>query len=77
VQPTFHRNQFGVTLAGRSSRTNYSSSWITKGLRQAQGYLNFYSVPDTNDRAGILPVAVVDPLTGVLYPPIRRFRFLS
>jgi hypothetical protein len=39
-----------------------------EGLRQAQGVLNFYSVPSSNDRAGILPVTVVNPLTNTVYP---------
>src|SRR5580658_341446 len=67
VQPTFHRNQFGVTLGGPLIKDKLFFFVDYEGLRQAQGYLNFYSVPDTNDRAGILPVTVVDPLTGVVY----------
>jgi hypothetical protein len=68
VQPTFHRNQFGATLGGPIVKDKLFFFVDYEGLRQAQGYLNFYSVPDTNDRNGILPVAVVDPLTGVVYP---------
>jgi Carboxypeptidase regulatory-like domain/TonB dependent receptor len=67
VQPTFHRNQFGVTLGGPLIKDKLFFFVDYEGLRQAQGYLNFYSVPDTNDRAGILPVTVVDPLTGSVY----------
>lgn len=67
VKPTFHRNQFGATLGGPLIKDKLFFFVDYEGLRQAQGYLNFYSVPDTNDRAGILPVSVVDPLTGAVY----------
>ena len=33
-----------------------------------QRYLNFDSIPTTTDRQGILPVTVVNPLTGIVYP---------
>ncbi len=68
VQPTFHRNQFGVTLGGPLIKDKLFFFVDYEGLRQAQGYLNFYSVPSTNDRQGILPVTVVNPLTGAVYP---------
>ncbi len=68
VQPTFHRNQFGVTIGGPIIKDKLFFFADYEGLRQVQGYLNFYSVPSTNDRAGILPVTVVDPLTGAVYP---------
>ena len=67
VQPTFHRNQFGATFGGPIIKDKLFFFVDYEGVRQAQGYLNFYTVPDTNDRAGILPVTVVDPLTGVVY----------
>ncbi len=38
-----------------------------EGFRQLQRYLNFDSLPTTTDSAGILPVSVVNPLTGVVY----------
>ncbi|MGD0136146.1 MAG: TonB-dependent receptor [Bryobacteraceae bacterium] len=68
VQPTFHRNQFGATLGGPLIKDKLFFFVDYEGVRQAQGYLNFYSVPDTTDRQGNLPVTVVDPLTGVVYP---------
>jgi hypothetical protein len=68
VQPTFHRNQFGVTIGGPIIKDKLFFFADYEGLRQVQGYLNFYSVPSINDRAGILPVAVVNPLTGAVYP---------
>ena len=68
VKPTFHRNQFGATLGGPLVKDKLFFFVDYEGLRQAQGILNFYSVPSASDRQGILPVAVVDPLTGVVYP---------
>ena len=67
VKPTFHRNQFGATIGGPLIKDKLFFFGDYEGLRQTQGYLNFYSVPSTNDRAGILPVTVVDPLTGAVY----------
>jgi Carboxypeptidase regulatory-like domain/TonB-dependent Receptor Plug Domain/TonB dependent receptor len=68
VKPTLHRNQFGVTIGGPIIKDKLFFFADYEGYRQKQGYLNFYSVPSTNDRAGILPVTVVNPLTGVVYP---------
>lgn len=68
VQPTFHRNQFGVTIGGPIIKDKLFFFGDYEGFRQTQGYLNFYSVPSSNDRLGILPVTVVNPLTGAVYP---------
>src|SRR5271165_294452 len=68
VKPTLHRNQFGVTIGGPIIKDKLFFFGDYEGYRQKQGYLNFYSVPSTNDRLGILPVTVVNPLTGVVYP---------
>ena len=68
VQPTFHRNQFGVTIGGPIIKDKLFFFGDYEGLRQKQGYLNFYSVPSTTDRQGILPVTVFDPLNNTLYP---------
>jgi outer membrane receptor protein involved in Fe transport len=68
VKPTFHRNQFGATIGGPLIKDKLFFFGDYEGLRQTQGYLNFYSVPSTNDRLGILPVTVVNPLTGTVYP---------
>ena len=39
-----------------------------EGFRQLLHYLNFDTIPSMTDRQGILPVTVVNPLTGVVYP---------
>jgi len=68
LKPPLHRNQFGVTIGGPIVKDKLFFFADYEGFRQVQGYLNPYSVPDLNDRAGILPVTVIDPLTGVVYP---------
>ena len=67
-KPTLHRNQFGVTIGGPLIKDKLFFFGDYEGFRQRQGYLNFYSVPNANDRTGILPVTVVNPLTGAIYP---------
>ncbi len=67
-KPTLHRNQFGATIGGPIIKNKLFFFVDYEGYRQTQGYLNFYSLPDANDRAGILPVTVINPLTGVVYP---------
>jgi len=67
-KPTLHRNQFGATIGGPIIKDKLFFFGDYEGYRELQGYLNFYSVPSTNDRLGILPVTVVNPLTGVVYP---------
>ncbi len=68
ANPTLHRNQFGVTLGGPIVKDKLFFFVDYEGYRQKQGYFNAYSVPDLNDRVGILPVTVVNPLTQTLYP---------
>jgi len=68
LKPPLHRNQFGVTIGGPIIKDKLFFFADYEGFRQIQGYLNPYSVPSLNDRAGILPVTVIDPLTGVVYP---------
>jgi hypothetical protein len=67
-KPTLHRNQFGATIGGPLIKNKLFFFGDYEGFRQTQGYLNFYSIPNANDRAGILPVTVINPLTGAVYP---------
>lgn len=67
-KPTLQRNQFGATIGGPFIKNKLFFFADYEGFRQLQNYLNFDSLPSLNDRNGILPVAVVNPLTGVSYP---------
>jgi len=68
VKPTLQRNQFGTTIGGPLIKNKLFFFADYEGYRQLQRYLNFDSLPDSTDRQGILPVAVVNPLTGNVYP---------
>jgi Carboxypeptidase regulatory-like domain/TonB dependent receptor-like, beta-barrel len=68
IKPPLQRNQFGVTIGGPFIKNKLFFFADYEGLRQLQHYYNYDTIPDANDRAGILPVTVVDPLTGTLYP---------
>jgi Carboxypeptidase regulatory-like domain/TonB dependent receptor/TonB-dependent Receptor Plug Domain len=68
IKPTLQRNQFGVTIGGPLIKNKLFFFADYEGYRQLQRYLNFDSLPDATDRQGILPVAVVNPLTGSVYP---------
>jgi hypothetical protein len=67
-KPTLNRNQFGATIGGPFIKNKLFFFGDYEGYRQAQHYLNFYSEPNMNDRIGILPDAVENPVTGALYP---------
>lgn len=67
-KPTLQRNQFGLDLGGPFIKNKLFFFTDYEGYRQLQDYLNYDSIPDMNDRNGILPVAVVDPLTQKVYP---------
>ena len=67
-KPSLHRNQFGTTIGGPFIKNKLFFFADYEGYRQTQGYVSFYSVPSVSDRQGILPVAVVNPLTGTVYP---------
>ena len=67
-KPSLHRNQFGLTVGGPIIKNKLFFFGDYEGYRQTQGYVSYYSVPSTSDRQGILPVPVVNPLTGQVYP---------
>jgi hypothetical protein len=82
VKPTLQRNQFGATIGGPLIKNKVFFFADYEGYRQLQRYLNFDSLPNTNDRLGILPVTVVNPLTGTVYPantqiPLSAFNPLA
>ena len=68
VKPTLQRNQFGATIGGPVVQNKLFFFADYEGFRQLQRYLNFDSIASMTDRQGILPVTVVNPLTGVVYP---------
>ncbi len=68
VKPTLQRNQFGATIGGPIIKNKLFFFGDYEGYRQLQRYLNFDSLPNLTDRVGNLPVTVVDPLTGTVYP---------
>jgi hypothetical protein len=74
-KPTLVRNQFGVTIGGPIIKNKLFFFGDYEGQRQLQRYLNFDSIPDMNDRNGVLinpangqGVTVYDPMTRALYP---------
>ena len=67
-KPTLQRNQFGLDVGGPFIKNKLFFFADYEGYRQLQNYLNFDSIPSTNDRQGILPVTVVNPLNGKVYP---------
>ncbi len=60
-KPTLQRNQFGVAVGGPIIKNKLFFFADYEGFRQLQRYLNFDSIPNLNDRIGVLPVAVVEP----------------
>jgi len=78
VKPPLHRNQFGGTVGGPVVKNRIFFFGDYEGYRSIQQGLAFVSLPNLNDRAGILPVAVVNPLTGAVYPagtPVQMTNF--
>ena len=66
-KPTLQRNQFGLTIGGPIIKNKLFFFGDYEGFRQLQRYLNFDTIPSLADRSGVLPVSVVNPLTGTLY----------
>jgi len=66
-KPTFQRNQFGGTVGGPFVKDKIFFFADYEGFRQVTHTPNFDTIPNMNDRAGILPVTVVDPRTGTVY----------
>ncbi len=68
LKPALQRNQFGAALGGPFIKNKLFWFADYEGYRQLQRYLNFDSIPSMTDRAGVLPVTVVDPITQKVYP---------
>ncbi len=67
-KPVLQQNQFGATLGGRLIRNRLFFFGDYEGFRRIDKTLNFSSLPSPNDLQRILPVAVVNPQTGNVYP---------
>jgi hypothetical protein len=68
VKPPLNRNQFGLTTGGPIVKNKLFYFADYEGYRSLQKALTFSTIPSANDRAGVLPVPVVNPATGVVYP---------
>ena len=68
IKPPLHRNQFGATIGGPFIKNRLFFFGDYEGYRNIEKSLYFASIPNMNDRAGILPVPVYNPLTRNLYP---------
>ncbi len=66
-KPTLQRNQFGGAIGGPIIKNRVFFFADYEGFRQLQKALNFDTIPNLTDRAGVLPVDVVNPLTGAVY----------
>jgi carboxypeptidase family protein/TonB-dependent receptor-like protein len=67
-KPPVQRNQFGASIGGPIIKNKLFFFGDYEGYRQLQHNPNFDSIPTLAERGGTLPVTVVNPLTGVVYP---------
>lgn len=67
-KPTLQQNQFGATIGGPFVRNRVFFFGDYEGFRSLSRTLTFASLPSLEDRQGILPVTVRNPLTGAVYP---------
>ena len=65
--PKLTRDQFGFVLGGPILRNRAFFFADYEGLRQDRQTVAFSSIPDANQRNGILAVPVRDPRTGITY----------
>ena len=67
TEPKLTRDQFGFVLGGPILRNRAFFFADYEGLRQDRQTVAFSSIPDANQRNGILAVPVRDPRTGITY----------
>lgn len=67
-KPPLERNQFGGVFGGPIVRNKAFFFADYEGFRQTRGLPGNSTIPDMQQRQGILSVTVVDPRTGVSYP---------
>ena len=67
-KPPLNQNQFGLTVGGPFVKNRLFFFADYEGFRQIQKTVYYATIPNMNDRAGILPVTVYNPLTATLYP---------
>jgi hypothetical protein len=67
IKPTLQRNQFGATVGGPIAKNKIFFFGDYEGFRQIQKQLSFVTIPNLTDRAGTLPVPVINPITGAVY----------
>ena len=68
VKPTLQRNQFGLTIGGPFIKNKLFFFADYEGYRSLQHALAFDTIPTLSERNGILPVPVVNPAGGAVYP---------
>jgi hypothetical protein len=68
VKPALQRNQFGFSAGGPAIKNKLFWFGDFEGFRSLQHTYTFDTIPNLNDRKGILPVPVVNPATGTVYP---------
>jgi len=68
-KPPLNRNQFGLVFGGPLVKNRAFFFVDYEGFRQTRKNVTFATIPDLQQRRGILPVPVRNPLTGEVYAP--------